>query len=283
MKCISPKLIYPHRSVEWCDSHEEAPVSVPCGKCIPCLVSKRQEWTFRLEQEFKNCLHGASFITLTYDPKHLPANGSLDKKHVQDYLKRLRKKDGTNSIRYYCVGEYGSRYGRPHYHLLLFGGSEKHIRDAWKDSKGKPIGVVHVGCVTSASVAYVTKYIIQRDEYDETLEKPFALMSRAYGLGGRYLTDEMVTWHRENEANYSLKADGIKVRLARFYRSKIWYSETDRERISSVAKLRCVQNAQKEKEYYVKTHGDRWETVMCQAQKAVINRVKEKIRYTQTF
>lgn len=281
MKCIQPKLIWPHRSVEWCDAHEEEPVSVPCGKCIPCLMNKRQEWTFRLEQEFKYS-QGALFVTLTYDQRHCPNDGSLDKKHVQDYVKRLRKKDGTNGIRYYCVGEYGSRGGRPHYHLLLFGAQESDVRSSWTDYKGMPIGIVHVGAVTPASVAYCTKYIVQPEVVLEGFTKPFCLMSRRFGIGGRYLTDEMVDWHRVNDANYVVR-DGIKGRLSRFYRSKIWYKEVDRERISSAGRLLSIQNQIKEIAYYKKVHGENWAKVMEHSRNAVIARVKTKVQFTQTF
>lgn len=282
MRCSSPKLIWPHRSIEWCDTHEEAPISVPCGKCIPCLIAKRQEWTFRLEQEFKYS-HGALFVTLTYDYKHYPSKGSLDKRHVQLFLKRLRKRDGTNKIRYYCVGEYGSRGGRPHYHLLLFGCSESTVRLSWQDSKGCPIGIVHCGTVTPASIAYCTKYVIQKDyEVDPEKEKPFAIMSRRYGLGGHYLTDEMVKWHRENAANYAVR-DGVKVRLSRFYRSKIWYKEEEREIISSASKLFSVQNLEKENSYYKKKHPLTWEKYMREAQVAEISLVRQKIQFSQKF
>jgi hypothetical protein len=33
-----------------------------------------------------------SFITLTYDPEHLPEDGSLNVLHFQKFMKRLRKK-----------------------------------------------------------------------------------------------------------------------------------------------------------------------------------------------
>lgn len=254
---------------------------VPCGKCIPCLMAKRQEWSFRLEQEFKYS-HGAFFVTLTYDYKHYPSGGSLDKRHVQLYLKRLRKKDGTNKIRYYCVGEYGSHFGRPHYHLLLFGAQESDIRSSWTDSKNCPIGFVHVGRVTGSSIAYVTKYIIQKNDVQGDKEKPFSLMSRRYGLGGRYLSDEMVTWHRENAANYCIR-DGVKVRLSRFYKSKIWYSEVERERVSTASKLLSIQSSEKELEYYRKKFPGNYLQVMAESRNAVIARVKQKIAYTQTF
>lgn len=281
MKCSSPKLIWPHRSVEWCDSHDESPVSVPCGKCIPCLVIKRQEWCFRLEQEFKYS-HGALFVTLTYDQKHYPSRGSLDKRHVQLFLKRLRKRDGTNRIRYYCVGEYGSVGGRPHYHLLLFGGSESDIRSSWIDHRGDPIGIVHCGSVNSRSVAYCTKYVIQKNDYEKNKERPFALMSRAYGLGGRYLTDAMVQWHRENEANYCINS-GLKVRLCRFYKSKIWYKEEEREKISSAGKLLSIQNQEKELEYYKSKFPDNYSRIMTDSRNRVIARVKQKVAFTQTL
>lgn len=267
--------------MEWCDRNEEQPVSVPCGKCIPCLMNKRQEWSFRLEQEFKFS-NGALFVTLTYDPKHCPNDGSLNKRHVQLFLKRLRKKDESNRIRYYCVGEYGSYGGRPHYHLLLFSGNEQHVRQAWVDSKGDPIGIVHVGSVTSASVAYCTKYIVQPEVCVEGFEKPFCLMSRRYGIGGRYLSDDMVAWHRDNEANYSIR-DGLKVRLSRFYRSKIWYDEQVRSAISEAGKLLVLQNSLKEEKYYKSKHGDAWQRVMIASRDAVISRVKQKVAYTQTF
>ena len=38
-------------------------------------------------------------------------------------MKRLRKKKGANQnqpIRYYQCGEYGDKFGRPHYHAILF-------------------------------------------------------------------------------------------------------------------------------------------------------------------
>lgn len=277
MKCSNLKWI----SVDNKDSADSSKlVQVPCGKCIPCLMSKRADWCFRLEQEYKYS-KSAYFVTLTYDPKHMPTDMSLDVKHLQLYMKRLRKMDGTNKIRYYAVGEYGSKSGRPHYHILLFNASEEHARLAWRDIKGNPIGLVHIGRVTPASVAYVTKYILQPElKAPEGKTKAFATMSRAYGIGGKYLTDEMVNWHRADDRNYVMR-ENQKGRLPRFYREKIWYNPKDRERISSSAMQLTLSNQAKEDSYWKKAHGVNWERAKMESRNHLLQRIKLKIAYTQ--
>lgn len=279
MKCTNQRWI----SVDIGDDEDSSRlVQVPCGKCVPCLINKRSDWSFRLEQEHK-VSKSAHFVTLTYDEKHRPGDGSLCKRHLQLFMKRLRKKDESSKLRYYAVGEYGSKTLRPHYHILLFNSCEEHIRKAWVDKDGKAVGIVHVGKVTPASVAYVTKYVIQRDVYSQGVQKPFATMSRAYGIGGRYLTDSMVEWHRGGDYNYILRPGNIRGRLPRFYREKIWYTPTDRQRISSASMALVLENEQKEQDYYKREYGDQWERQMAIARNCVISRVKEKIKFTQTF
>lgn len=282
MRCIQPKLIWPHRSIDWCDRNEESPVSVPCGKCLACLSSKRNDWSFRLEQEFKYSRNGAVFVTLTYDQKHLPSDLSVNKRDVQLFLKRLRKRYDANQIRYYIVGEYGSKYGRPHYHALLFGADSEKVRKSWVDSRAAPIGIVHVGKVTSASVAYVTKYIIQQGNEVDGRTKPFTLMSRAYGIGGKYLTDVMCAWHREDDRNYCVR-DGQKIRMPKFYKDKIFYNEKQKERISKASRLQAIKQIEDERRYYVDQYGEGWSQKMIEARNEVISRIKQKVSYTQTF
>lgn len=275
MQCTNQRLIYiAVRGVE-------TPMSVPCGKCVPCLVSKRGDWSLRLEQEHR-ASKSAHFVTLTYDQKHLRTNQSLCKRDLQLYLKRLRKKDGTNSIRYYAVGEYGSKSGRPHYHIILFNSNEEHIRLSWKDSRGHSIGLVHVGSVTEASISYCTKYIIQKDMYPEELEKPFATMSRRYGIGGMYLSDLIIEWHQLDDRNYLIKPGNIKCRLPRFYRDKIFYGK-QKERVSASAMKLTLENHEKERQYYALKYGSRGPAIMASFKAAEIGRVKQKIQFSQTF
>lgn len=94
-------------------------LSLPCGRCMGCRLEKSRQWAVRCVHEAKlyddNC-----FVTLTYAPEHLPSRGSLVKKHIQDFMKRLRKKFSDRKIRVFYCGEYGDQLSRPHYHLCLF-------------------------------------------------------------------------------------------------------------------------------------------------------------------
>ena len=116
MMCNDPQTRTPVKSTPNWRMVPSAPCVVPCGKCIACLHNKRSDWQFRLRQEHK-ASKSSMFVTLTYRRKFLPEGGSLSKRDLQLFLKRLRKKDESVKIRYYAVGEYGSQRKRAHYHL----------------------------------------------------------------------------------------------------------------------------------------------------------------------
>lgn len=150
-------------------------MEVPCGQCIGCRLERSRQWAIRLTHEAslwpQNC-----FITLTYSPEHIPKDKSLNKKHFQDFMKRLRKKyckDGKK-IRFFHCGEYGEKYGRPHYHAILF---NHHFEDAELFKKTKsgsiiyrsddlenlwPFGYSSIGDVTFESTAYVARYVLKK-------------------------------------------------------------------------------------------------------------------------
>ena len=60
-------------------------------------------------------------------------------------------------VRYYAIGEYGSQFQRPHYHVLLFNVPTELIRimaeKIWKK------GNVHIGRVERKSIGYVAGYL----------------------------------------------------------------------------------------------------------------------------
>lgn len=225
MECLSPITIRRPGS----DKRNDY-ITVPCGKCAACLSRKRQQWSFRLEQELKSA-RTAHFITLTYDEQHLPYNEnnipSVSKDDVQKFIKRLRKCVPDARIRYYLVSEYGSDYHRPHYHFLLFDFPEYvdvygAVMLAWDK------GMIHIGSVTPQSINYCAKYCITKPWYPENATPTFAVMSRRPGIGAGYLTDAMKEWHAGDSGDryYAVKPDGIKVALPRYYQEKLFSPES---------------------------------------------------------
>ena len=168
-------------------------VTIPCNQCIGCRLERSRQWATR-------CMHEASlyqnncFITLTYDDDHLPENGSLRYKDFQDFMKRLRwraqglepvLRDGktTYPIRFYMCSEYGERYGRPHYHAILFnydfpdkqvlkrtGSGELIYRSSFLEELWSS-GYSSIGNVTFDSAAYVARYIMKKATGDAAFHK----------------------------------------------------------------------------------------------------------------
>lgn len=114
----------------------------------------------------------SSYVTLTYDDSHLPDKGSLDYRHFQLFMKRLRARVG--GVRFYMCGEYGEENWRPHFHACLFG---VHFADQVFLARLKsgfniyrsallenlwPHGYSSVGEVTFESVAYVARYVMKK-------------------------------------------------------------------------------------------------------------------------
>lgn len=63
MACTNPDVIYNKYLDKW--------VSVPCGKCEACLVSKQLDLTNRVRNEVEQHSYNL-FFTLTYDNEHIP-------------------------------------------------------------------------------------------------------------------------------------------------------------------------------------------------------------------
>lgn len=151
---------------------KEFSFSIPCGKCMGCRLERSRQMAVRCMHEaqmnYYNC-----FLTLTYSEKNLPKDGSLNKKHVQDFLKRLRFKYSDKTIRVYYCGEYGERLSRPHYHVILFNhdfsdkkffkkqlGCNYYVSDELE--KLWTHGHCIIGDLTFESAAYVARYCTKK-------------------------------------------------------------------------------------------------------------------------
>lgn len=168
----------------------ERPIDIPCGKCIGCRSDQALMWSIRAYHE--STLHDYScFVTLTYSDDHLPADHKIDKKHLQDFFRELRREYPPKSIRYIACGEYGDQTRRPHYHAIIFGEDFRFDKiDLDKDLYTSPtlqkiwgLGNVSIAPVTMASICYVCGYVTKKMSDPDT----FNLMSRRPGIGHDWL------------------------------------------------------------------------------------------------
>lgn len=170
-----------------------------CGRCIGCRLLYSQMWAIR-------CVHEASLydqncvVTLTYDDKHLPEDGSLAYVDFQLFMKRLRqyrrrfflkqrfkvkfasqlsgserrKLVQLSQVRFFCGGEYGDLNLRPHFHAALFN-YDFPDKIVCESHGGKPSlwfsqiatdlwgkGAVRVGVMDFDSAAYIARYFLKK-------------------------------------------------------------------------------------------------------------------------
>jgi len=196
-------------------------IAVPCGHCGYCLQNRKQDWQFRIANELKYAFT-AYFVTLTYSDEYVPTKNGvdvLDKSDLQKFFKRLRKAHARHSrsqIRYYAVGEYGSQYLRPHYHIIMFNAIGSDIEAAW------PLGFIKYEPVNMARIGYVVGYVSSLDNLSVSrgVPKQFSLMSKRPAIGYRYLQTHG-KWHTEGLRNYT-SINGLKGRLPRYYKKKLF-------------------------------------------------------------
>lgn len=220
------------------------------------MQSRRNDWTFRLKQELKSS-YNAYFITLTYADHEIPEvidektgeyKFSLCKRDFQLFMKSLRAKQSKKTdikIRYYSVGEYGTKTHRPHYHAILFNVHQEiinQITDIWQ------LGHTHTGQVTDASIHYVTKYHVNKSfqKLDLPSEPEFTLMSRRPGIGSTYIKINAL-WHQENGYNYVVN-NGYKQRLPRYFKNKLFTEDE----LKAMSKINEINNEKAQQDTYQK-------------------------------
>lgn len=215
MPCFHPLTAYKSPNYFECDRYGKQisfsrpndrwqEIQLPCGQCIGCRLKRSKEWAIRCMHELRD--HQEScFLTLTYRPEDLPENGSLDPDVFVKFMKRLRKHIEPQKIRFFQCGEYGSNYGRPHHHAIIFGWRPKDLK-FFKMTNGQKLwisqelediwqhGYCVVGDVTFDSCAYVARYILKKQTgedselyYSSMGKHPeYVTMSRMPGIGKNF-------------------------------------------------------------------------------------------------
>lgn len=181
---------------------------------------------------------------------------SLQKRDLQLFFKRLRKAC-ANPLRYYAVGEYGSRNMRPHYHAIIFGlhipdlvqcgfsgdfpiYNSKWLKKIWSN------GIVRIGHVTWESCAYTARYIQKKlngasavNYTNFQLCPEFSLMSRRPGIGRKFFDENSSSIYDTDSIYLSTMKGGIKIKPSRYYDKLFDVEQPDvYQKVKSVRKER---------------------------------------------
>lgn len=198
---------------------------MPCRWCTQCRIDRRYVLESRINAEvqyYEFRGRNSTFATVTYDDPHLPRDGSLKRGDAKKLMHRLRmhyrRHTDIGDYKYICVGEYGDKLGRPHYHMILIGvplDQSFHLAREWS------YGTVDLKPLLPGGIRYVIKYIDKQvhGKYAEELygdmEQPFMLQSR--GIGERYMLanlDHMLAYEYINK-------NGARSSIPHYYRDKL--------------------------------------------------------------
>ncbi len=215
MQCLNPLVVKnPNLFV---NGDMRQTILVPCGHCIACRIARSREWAVRLlhESEFWDEF---CFVTLTYDDDHI-VSPSLVPRDLTLFFKKLRRDLGERKIKYFACGEYGDRFGRPHFHAIIFGlgtSDRKLLQENWNK------GYVKVGTLTYQSCRYVAGYV-QKKLYgkgakyyeDNGLVPPFSRCSKH--IGEEYIEKY---WNKLYSMG-RVTVNGVPMALPRYYTKKL--------------------------------------------------------------
>ncbi|AZL82939.1 replication initiator protein [Apis mellifera associated microvirus 61] len=232
-------------------------LKLPCGKCPECCKDYYTSWATRGSRELA-LWDSTVFITLTYSDEHLPPDNSLNKKDVQDFIKRVKKRFKStkeNPIRQIYCGEYGEKTKRPHYHAILFNCDFADKKPHYMSPQGHQVytsqtlnnlwknGFAEFGYAQPGSIAYLFKYvlkkksrkekeqplIIERDGVTYEVAHEFIEASRNPGIGAHMRNSDSI------KKGY-LTVNGVKKKLSKYYLE--WLRKNDPDTFDNISNMK---------------------------------------------
>lgn len=228
----------------------EEKLLIPCGQCLGCRIDYSREWAIRCMLEaslYDNETNPGKnyFLTLTYHDDFLPAGKllrpSLKPDDLTKFMKDLRRQleyhFNWQGVRFYACGEYGEKFKRPHFHIILFNMPKlplKYYRTNFEgnilyncDFISKVWGKGHavIGEVNFHTCAYVARYMTKKHKGEESdyyenegIEPEFSRCSRRPGIGYQYYEEHKDRFYLSDEISVP-KGDGtvLKVHPPEFY------------------------------------------------------------------
>lgn len=228
-------------------------------------------WTLRCLYELSNW-NNATFLTLTYDDEHLPADNGLHPEDLRNFWKRLRKKmfengmytindDGKKvvNLKYYACGEYGDAekkywspgsknpHGRPHYHAIVYGidpyQDKELIKSCWTICDPLRFDNGGIAPVCREDIAYVCGYVQKKltgdvgaDTYGEAC-RPFSRVSHGMGLNFALDNKDRLI------SNGFTYLNGKKIGIPRYFREKF---DVTQEELKHKEKNKTKEDFEKE-------------------------------------
>lgn len=249
MSCYHPLLAYQSkrgekpriigRLTKYNYDSSEPYLRLPCGQCIGCRIDRSRDWAARIVYE--STLHPYnSFLTLTYNDQHLDSSGSLNKRDIVLFFKRLRNHFPKDKIRYFQCGEYGDQLQRPHHHAIVFGLEfpdrviwsidpdnplyvSEMLNKCWVDHTGESLGFCVIGKVTFDSAAYVARYIQKKingkmaaEHYGGRLPE-YVTMSRSPGIAKNWFDNYYADIYNNDRMVIHSK---LKIKPSRYFDQK---------------------------------------------------------------
>lgn len=184
-------------------------ILVPCGRCLLCRSKKANEWAFRAVCENKTSTSEPLFVTLTYNSQNLPSDG-ISKIALQLFMKRLRRSLDRlgidHNLRYFAVGEYGTKSARPHYHLILwnFPNMRTMSERLRLVEKSWLLGFSYCVPCRSGAISYVMKYMRKTPTVPVGSNPNFFLSSRKDGGIGAKYAKSLMSFYRANPSQLDI-------------------------------------------------------------------------------
>lgn len=141
-------------------------------------------------------------------------------------MKRLRKQYPDEKIRYLVRGEYGGMFGRPHFHVILFGFACSSVEECgYRLSDQWPYGGVYVDSYSDKAVQYVTDYILKSDDlsvyHDEDLVLPYINVSQRPPIGDNFLSSATAQRAARGNDYVILDENGFERGIPRYLAQKL--------------------------------------------------------------
>lgn len=206
---------------------EQSVYEIPCGGCVACRLDYSKQWANRCSLE-SSMYENNYFLTLTYDDEHIKrgklCNPTLDKADQKKFIHDLRqlysRKFEHDGIRFFGCGEYGDKYFRPHYHVIMFNLPIDDLSTKFPQPDGTfiqkrekmtgryylyspsiqklwPYGYVVIADCNWNTEAYVSRYVMKKQKgenasiYEDKLGviPPYLFMSTHPGIGTQHFLD----------------------------------------------------------------------------------------------